>query len=356
MTCRCCFVGLVIWDPTYGILSLKDAPWDTLLTPEQMNATFMGLKVLAGGRPFQLIMYNHYLQLGVAHQCMVDHGFHTIHPMVVYKPNQNTTGVRTYIHACEFALRGTSNTTVANAVFNAPANPMQRHNLVMVDNPAKLKNTVGGKNVNNTEKPPQFAELMTERHTLPGQTVLILGGGAGGDARGVLRSKRSAVIMEKDPEQVLAMLALFRAFKAEGCIGKSNHMLNPQNEKAYGPGYIIRNDDPAEDLFLSGFPTSVLQNAKEWKASQAKVSEVKAVEAKAAPKAKSAKKASSSAPAKAAAVDANCPSCGELLSDKPVQPCDLCSMILHDECRIPFRENSLCSAVCPSLPPDTTEI
>ena len=327
----------MFWDPPYGV---TEWPWDVVLSKEQLEKVLLGLKVINHNVDYQMFMYNHFLQVPLVHDVLVAAGAQTVHPIFVSKPQQNVTGVNTYIFNTEIVVRATFSATRANVVFQTMnANPLMRHNAIMVPNTPKLKNPATGQVINTTQKSPQFAELMTARHCRPGGNVLVLGGGAGGDADGAIRQGANVVIFESDPDQCAAMMAKYQGWKDAGSFDNPEHPCHTPNESLFVPASMPRMAKDGTDRFIEGVDLCAAVLLSDMPAE-----EKAPKKAKAKAKAKSPHKSKSKAEVEEP--DVKCAACGQLKEGASVQQCAKCKVVCHVECMDPQHAGDKAPLVC----------
>ena len=79
-----------------------------------------------------------------------------------------------------------------------PADPLQRHNIIIGPKMGKRAVDVDEKEINVCEKPAYLSEWILRKLTKPGDTVVVAGFGAGGDLRGALNAGCNVLAIEQD--------------------------------------------------------------------------------------------------------------------------------------------------------------
>ena len=97
-----CCADLVYMDMPYG---LGVAPWDVLFSDVEMETVFVQMACINRAGCFCLMLSIIYHDAGRVRAFMIRFGFLDIHPLYVYKPQQNTTGLE-WIFAVEIMLVG----------------------------------------------------------------------------------------------------------------------------------------------------------------------------------------------------------------------------------------------------------
>lgn len=148
-------------------------------------------------------------------------GYSDHHQAFVYN---DTRGVDCYIYACEILSvmyrGGRRNCTLA---FSDP-NPRARHNVLFAKaNHKRLQHVESQEKVNLTEKPSTTTFQFCQVHACPGGNVLILGGGAGGDAEGALLAGMNVFVVERDPIQFNAMIGRFTSLANQWEAAEKKH-------------------------------------------------------------------------------------------------------------------------------------
>jgi hypothetical protein len=234
-----CFADNIFWDPAY-VLGLAD--WDVLLDKDELKRVSLGLKIINDVTDYQIFMYNHYTQLALAAEVFKEDGASTVHPMFVYKANQNMTGTKCYIYSVETVIRAVFGKPAEQTFIVSDQNPLLRHNLIMVGSVNKFVDPQSLEVVNPTEKPPQMAEKMWSRHGVHGGWALVLCSGAGGDVLGLVRAGANVMCIDKDEKQCASLVGRLRAIAAAGPADRTNVVLFPPNEKVFVPARILRSD------------------------------------------------------------------------------------------------------------------
>ena len=141
---------------------------------------------------------------------MSDAGLKNVCTWFWYKPGQNQANVQ--------VVQAVETLTVGSHVVGGPrfpweanpdfTNPLNRHNMVEVRSVTKRLRNVQGQVVNQHENPPGLLAAFVDRFGNQGCTILVIGGGAGGDAIGALTQVGATVIcLEPDKAQFPHLVA-----------------------------------------------------------------------------------------------------------------------------------------------------
>ena len=197
-----CRADLVFMDMPYG---LGVAPWDVLFSDVEMETFFTQMACINRAVSFCLMLSIVYHDAGRVRACMIRFGFVDIHPVYVYKPQQNTTGLE-WIFAVEIMLVGYKGGIRDCALTFQDMNPVYRHNLLFAHQVgSKLKYAGEDELVNTTQKNPNVASALGRITCKPGSSALVLGAGSGSEVVGLARVGVNVVALERDHKQFKAL-------------------------------------------------------------------------------------------------------------------------------------------------------
>ena len=180
---------------------LNVADWDTLLTDSQLSLFFKQIAIINRAPSHVLSLHTHFADAGRIRQAMADHGYQHIHPLYVYKPNQNLKGTNQFIFAVDQILVGYKHSrNDIKLTFDDP-NPTMRHNLLFSHSVNSRFSVSGNEPVNITQKHPGVAAYLGRVFCTPGDTVLVIGAGSGSEIIGFNRAGMNVVGVEKDAKQ-----------------------------------------------------------------------------------------------------------------------------------------------------------
>ena len=94
-------------------------------------------------------------------------------------------------------------------------NPTKRHNHITHAPLRVLTKDRAGNVVNPTEKPPGVWDQFLHNYVAPGQKVMVLGAGAGGDLRAVIARGISCYAIEKDRAQFDFLCSMLESWDAK---------------------------------------------------------------------------------------------------------------------------------------------
>jgi hypothetical protein len=189
---------LVFWDMPYG---LGVAHWDVLLTDVELETFGHQLACVCRARNFCLVLSVIFHDAGRIRAWMLANGFCDIHPIYVYKPQQNTTGMD-WIFAVEMMLAGYKGGMKNCKMTFSESTPLLRHNLMFAHQVgSKLKHAGEDSEVNTTQKNPNIASALGRIICRPGSVALVIGAGSGSEVVGLARAGVNVVGLERDPKQ-----------------------------------------------------------------------------------------------------------------------------------------------------------
>jgi hypothetical protein len=195
----------VIKDPPFGqkLHNLDSGKkWDELKpTPKHRQDCFTYFSLMQQAPACVWLEYCPAQQTHEVAAALELDGWKDAHEMYFWKSDQNMTGMYQYIWSVDPAMIAYK-PTMNKVPWVGEPNPLTRQNLVVSRGMMKKRLTdVQGNPVNKTEKNPMNARVICNRHTKPGDNVLVLGTGAGGDVEGALVSGCSVVGVESDKLQ-----------------------------------------------------------------------------------------------------------------------------------------------------------
>jgi hypothetical protein len=200
---------MVVYDPPFG---LRLADWDDCIVSEDDLKSLKCALELANNNEKGTVFISygplqHHLNMQKIFGAQS--GYSDFHHCYVYKFDNDARGTKCYIHAVEqLSVMYSGGRT--NCTMTLDKDPRKRHNLLFAKaNHGRLRFEEGGAKVNETEKPASTTFQLAKAHSRPGGNVLILGGGAGGDAEGALFAGMNVFVLERDPKQFSAMVKRF---------------------------------------------------------------------------------------------------------------------------------------------------
>jgi hypothetical protein len=245
----------VYFDTPYG-LGLAD--WDIKMTTAEFDIFFKQLAVINTARNHVLCLHCHWSDLGRVAEAMTGAGYEDIHPMYVYKPQQNQKGMN-FIFAVDAILIGYKPRVNALHLTFRDASPLLRHNLFFDHQVgAKWHSQETKQPVNPTQKHPEIATRLAKIFCTPGSRALVIGSGSGSDVLGILRAGVNVVSLEKDPVQ-------FQAFKARAQLAatdatKLNNEAKMQEEQVLILHRLASRFTTLQEEDLSGVDASANKN------------------------------------------------------------------------------------------------
>ena len=70
----------------FGVLNSDVAPWDVLLTDDELKTFFRQLAVVATSDDHVVALYTHYADAGRLKLAMEAAGYNSVHPVYTHKP------------------------------------------------------------------------------------------------------------------------------------------------------------------------------------------------------------------------------------------------------------------------------
>ena len=191
------------WDMPYG-KGLAD--WDgALLTDMEVESLFQQLNVINRARNHCLVLGCVWHDVGRMRTAMAANGYLDIHPLFVYKPMQNTSGME-WISAVETLVVGYKGGIKACNLTFKEIHPVFRHNLLFGHQVGPKRKFPGELvEVNTTQKNPNTASALGRIMCSPGATALLLGAGSGSEVLGLARVGVNVVAVERDSKQFRAL-------------------------------------------------------------------------------------------------------------------------------------------------------
>jgi hypothetical protein len=183
---------------------LKTAPWDEKAPDmEDLNKMKKQLDaIMEGSPPHVIALHAHWKALHLPTEFLESNDY-KVSPVFWHKTDQNVVGDPTDLtFAVECMLLGIKKSqNKAENRSNMSRNPTERHNVITGPAIHTMRKATDGTVINPHEKPDYVSAWVAERWTVPHDWVIVVGGGAGGDARGFVRKGCNVVILETDPEQ-----------------------------------------------------------------------------------------------------------------------------------------------------------
>jgi hypothetical protein len=198
-------LGLLIYDTPWGTLralgTIDNIEWDIQVTIEGLKNVFKQVEALNTQDDYTVAIYSKPMDIHIVTECLQNRGFANITYLYWHKTDHNTpTPNVKYTSSVEIIVLGFK-TAIQKCFVNLPNNPIHRHNFIECKAvSARLKDEYG-QDCNPTEKPWALANHLASSHCAPGDTVLVVGAGAGGDMFGAAQAGRTVIAVEKDDRQ-----------------------------------------------------------------------------------------------------------------------------------------------------------
>ena len=173
------------------------ADWDVLLSDVELETLFQQLAVINRARNHVLVLGCVWHDIGRIRSAMSANGYLDQHPLLVYKPMQNTTGME-FISAVEFLVVGYKGGIRNCRLTFSDMNPLFRHNLLFTHQVGPKSRFLGeDAEVNTTQKNPHVASNLGRIKCSPGSHALVLGAGSGSEVVGLARVGANVVAVER---------------------------------------------------------------------------------------------------------------------------------------------------------------
>lgn len=181
------------------------AEWDVLLSDVELETLFQQLAVINRARHHCLVLGCVWHDIGRLRAAMIANGYLDSHPLFVYKPMQNTTGME-FISAVEVLVVGYKGGIRACHLTFSDMNPVFRHNLIFAHQVGAKRKFSGEEcEVNTTQKNPHVASGLGRIMCSPNSHALVLGAGSGSEVVGLARVGVNVVAVERDGKQFRAL-------------------------------------------------------------------------------------------------------------------------------------------------------
>ena len=191
----------------------KFAAWDEEPHTLVELVHFFKLFALQHAAPFAtIVVWCESKQLGMVNDAFVQSGFHSVQSIFWYKKDQQQNmGAHMMVPSVEVGLlaflTGATQSNQYRHSINLPANPSDRHNIVIGPGQRQYDRNAEGKVINVCQKPAYLSEYFGTRYLQPNSWVYVAGSGAGGDVMGFMNAGHNVLAMEKDAPQLKAMMA-----------------------------------------------------------------------------------------------------------------------------------------------------
>ena len=200
---------MMVYDSPYGVLNTK---WDHQVSQEEV-VSIIGQFIVSQAtfnHPSICVIYHKPRDTDIIMSAMGVHHYQQLQHIFWYKTREHTTPtpVSSYTNAVEMLTIGFfPDASTRNHHWDMHNDPRKRHNLITVAPPSNLVKHADGKVLNPTQKPRKILRQLVRNHVKPGDNVLVVGAGAGGDVLGCLDSYVNVVAVEADTEQYMYLQA-----------------------------------------------------------------------------------------------------------------------------------------------------
>lgn len=222
--------AMFVYDSPYGLLNES---WDHQITVEEV-VNIIGQVVVSQrtfNHPCVAVVYHKPRDTDIILTALEKHKFQQFQHIYWYKGKQHSTPtpVRSYTNSVEMITLGFF-PDIKKTKWNMDKDPRKRQNIIRASTPSDMVKDTSGKVVNPTQKPRAIMRKIIEHHLVDGDTVLVVGAGAGGDVLGCLDAGVNVVAVESDPWQY----------------GYLQATLEKENERSEG-GVVSEPDDGSEE-------------------------------------------------------------------------------------------------------------
>ena len=174
------FVGMLYMDMKFGGRG-KIAAWDEDPHTATELGHFFKLFALQHSAPFAtIVVWCESTQLGMVKEAMLSSGFHSVQSIFWYKKDQQQNmGAHMMVPSVEVGLlaflTGATQSNQYRHSINLPANPSDRHNIIIGPGQRQYDRTAEGKVINVCQKPAYLSEYFGTRYLQPNSWVYVAG-------------------------------------------------------------------------------------------------------------------------------------------------------------------------------------
>lgn len=192
---------MLIWDTPYGI---GVADWDVRITSDDLVTILQQFSAINSNDHHTVAFWVDWRDAGRYNDVLVAQGYRAPFKFTWYKNDQNVVGDPANITlACEMLIIAQKKSSGSGSLPNyMSANPLERHNIICGPGLHKYHMHPDGHKVNCCQKPPYVMEKICRMYTRPGDNVVVIGSGAGGEVFGALQARCQVVAIDNDARQV----------------------------------------------------------------------------------------------------------------------------------------------------------
>lgn len=225
---------------------MTKAPWDVQFTENEIYDVLAQVNAVNKCANFAVCIKHNQLDVAIVDAAMAQAGLQRRHSLFWYKNNQNIEGFNNYVFAVESFRMGYRGAKEGQW-FQMDKNPLKRHNILACPTTSKYFKNHCGEVINESQDRVELVTTFSFRHCAPGTKVMVLGMGGGADVVGATAAGYSVVGIDKDPDQVKAVVAVV------------NKLFNDQNADEENKDV----DHLVYPLF-NGVPAKFLQSTFTW--------------------------------------------------------------------------------------------
>ena len=198
----CAFAAGFQFDLPFGVLPSKDAPWDRLLTQEEMQQALRSFAAVNTQSSWFASLNCDFKAGGDVVRALEGEGYKNITPVYWVKEGFNQVCPQAQLaRACETIVTARISRSQEPAYHNLDTDPSKRLNIISGPPNRHYQMRPDGKKVNPAEKPEYVFRWFLDRFARPGEWVLICGAGAGGEVRAAIKAGLNVVAIDSDKEQ-----------------------------------------------------------------------------------------------------------------------------------------------------------
>ena len=177
--------------------------WDqAAFSAEQFDRLLKSVVAQINKRAWVFVVYCSKLQYPMVVHGFGKQNFADVTSLTWYKTNQTNEGsAQSWVPSTEELVIGYYGGSKNVPWNNLDPSPMYRHNVLHGPNVAHRLTNDNSMIVNRHEKPTWLARKICSIHGNPGDTVLVLGAGAGGEVVGCLAAGMNVLAFESDASQ-----------------------------------------------------------------------------------------------------------------------------------------------------------
>jgi len=197
--------GFVVWDMPWGTLFDKtrnpDVAWDVQVKPDTLFNILKQVDAANSAPAYKIAIWHKSYDTSMVEDEMRRKGFKSLSQLYWIKENHSTpTPVNSYTQAVEMCTIGCY-PNANECKWSMNTNPVLRGNYFVMPAITSYLRDSKGHQCNPCQKPLPLNKRLTCQHCPPGDRVLVIGAGAGGEVLGAASAGRHVTAVESDERQ-----------------------------------------------------------------------------------------------------------------------------------------------------------